>query len=89
LISRRLITQSIDLGFREGNGSWNPRVLKTLKKEYHKNLSKAHFTLGVKDNVQLKSSIPIGAKVEISPLRVYTRSQGWSRKNLFNLPPSY
>jgi hypothetical protein len=27
----------------------------------------ARFTLGVKDNVQLKSSIPIGAKVEISP----------------------
>jgi hypothetical protein len=29
--------------------------------------TKAHFTLGVKANVQLKSSIPIGAKVEISP----------------------
>jgi hypothetical protein len=27
----------------------------------------AHFTQGVKPNVQLKSSIPIGAKVEISP----------------------
>ncbi len=27
----------------------------------------SHFTLGVKANVQLKSSIPIGAKVEISP----------------------
>jgi hypothetical protein len=27
----------------------------------------AHFTQGVKANVQLKSSIPIGAKVEISP----------------------
>jgi len=26
----------------------------------------AHFTLGVKANVQLKSSIPIGAKVEIN-----------------------
>jgi hypothetical protein len=25
------------------------------------------FTLGVKANVQLKSSIPIGAKVEIGP----------------------
>jgi len=30
-------------------------------------LIKAHFTLGVEANVQLKSSIPIGAKVEISP----------------------
>jgi hypothetical protein len=29
--------------------------------------SKAHFTLAVKANFQLKSSIPIGAKVEISP----------------------
>jgi hypothetical protein len=27
----------------------------------------AHFTLGVKANVKLKSRIPIGAKVEISP----------------------
>jgi len=27
----------------------------------------AHFTPGVQANVQLKSSIPIGAKVEISP----------------------
>ncbi len=26
-----------------------------------------HFTKGVKPNVQLKSSIPIGAKIEISP----------------------
>jgi len=31
------------------------------------NLCKAHFTLGVRANVQSKSSIPIGAKVEISP----------------------
>jgi hypothetical protein len=30
-------------------------------------MSKALFTLGVKANLQLKSSIPIGAKVEISP----------------------
>jgi hypothetical protein len=31
------------------------------------NLTKAHFTLGVRANVRPKSSIPIGAKVEISP----------------------
>jgi len=30
-------------------------------------LFKAYFTPGVKANVQLKSSIPIGGKVEISP----------------------
>jgi hypothetical protein len=30
-------------------------------------IGKAPFTLGVRANVQLKSSIPIGAKVEISP----------------------
>jgi hypothetical protein len=36
-----------------------------------------HFILGVKANAQLKSSIPIGEKVEISPKqRLYTRSQG-------------
>jgi hypothetical protein len=29
--------------------------------------NKAHFTLGVRANVQPKSSIPIDAKVEISP----------------------
>jgi hypothetical protein len=29
--------------------------------------NEALFTLGIKANVQLKSSIPIGAKVEISP----------------------
>ncbi len=29
--------------------------------------SKVRFTLGVRANVQPKSSIPIGAKVEISP----------------------
>ncbi len=28
---------------------------------------KARFTLGVRANVQLKSSIPSGAKLEISP----------------------
>jgi hypothetical protein len=29
--------------------------------------TKAHFTLGVKANVQPKSNIPIDAKVEINP----------------------
>jgi predicted thioesterase len=33
-----------------------------VKEEF---LSKACFTLGVRANVQLKSSIPIGAKVQI------------------------
>jgi hypothetical protein len=30
-------------------------------------MSNARFTLGVRANVQPKSSIPIGSKVEISP----------------------
>jgi len=30
-------------------------------------MTKARFTLGVRANVQPKSSMPIGAKVEISP----------------------
>jgi hypothetical protein len=25
--------RTLDLGFREGKGSWNPRILKTLKKK--------------------------------------------------------
>jgi hypothetical protein len=33
-----------------------------------------------------KSSIPICAKVEITPPELYIRSQGWNRKKLFNLP---
>jgi hypothetical protein len=41
------------------------------------------FTLGVKANVQPKSSIPIGAKVEISP-KGFTL--GVNSEKLFNLP---
>jgi hypothetical protein len=33
--------------------------------------NKAHFTLGVKGDVELKSSIPIGAKVEIRQKKNY------------------
>jgi hypothetical protein len=47
---------------------------------------KAHFRLGVKANVQLKSSIPIGAKVEISP-KVFTLGvKAEIQKIIFNLP---
>jgi hypothetical protein len=38
-----------------------------VMENYTWHVTKAHFTLGVKANVQLKSSIPIRAKVEISP----------------------
>ncbi len=58
--------------------------------EPHNWVTKAHFTLGVKANVQLKSSIPIGAKVEITSPKgfLYTRSQGWNRKNkIFSICP--
>jgi hypothetical protein len=37
--------------------------------------TKATFTLGVGAHVQPRSSIPIGAKVEIGPKGFYTRSQ--------------
>jgi hypothetical protein len=38
--------------------------------------------LWVKANVQPKSSISIGAKVEIGPLKDFTLGvQGWNRKN--------
>jgi hypothetical protein len=40
---------------------------------------KAHFTWGVKAKVQLKSSIPIGAKVEITlRLKPLNQVKGWS-----------
>jgi hypothetical protein len=46
-------------------------------------------TLSVKANVQLKSSIPIGAKVEISPKGSMLGVKAEIEKNIFNLPPSY
>ncbi len=46
----------------------------------------AHFTLGVKANVQLKSSIPIGARVEISPKGFTLGVKTEIEKNIFNLP---
>jgi len=48
--------------------------------------TKAHFTLGVRANVQPKSSIPIGAKVEISPKGFTVRAKAEIEKKLFNLP---
>jgi len=47
---------------------------------------KAHFTLGVKANVQLISSIPIGAKVEISPKGFTLGVKAEIQKIFFNLP---
>jgi hypothetical protein len=49
-------------------------IAKYLKSCGHTNklftiVIKAHFTQGVKAKVQLQSSIPIGAKVEIGPPR--------------------
>jgi hypothetical protein len=46
---------------------------------------KAQFTQGVKAKVQLKSSIPIGEKVEISP----KESRLKQKKNSFQSAPSY
>jgi len=48
--------------------------------------TKAHFTLGVRANVQPKSSIPIGAKVEISPKGFTIRVE--IEKNFSICPPS-
>ncbi len=44
------------------------------------------FTLGVKANVQPKSNIPIGAKVEISPSGFTLGVKANREKKLFNLP---
>jgi hypothetical protein len=46
----------------------------------------AHFTLGVKANVQPKSNIPIGAKVEIDPKGYTLEIKVEIEKKLFNLP---
>jgi hypothetical protein len=48
--------------------------------------TKAHFTLGVRANVQTKSSIPIGAKVEINPKGFTLGVKAEIEKKLFNLP---
>jgi hypothetical protein len=49
-------------------------------------VTKASFTQGVKANVQLKSNIPIGAKVEISPKGFTLRIKAAIEKKKFNLP---
>jgi hypothetical protein len=47
------------------------------------------LTQGVKANVQLKSSIPISAKVEISPQGFTLQVKAEIEKNIFNLASSY
>jgi hypothetical protein len=48
----------------------------------------AHFTLGVRANLQTKSSIPIGAKVEISPKGFTLGVKAEIEKN-FSICPEY
>jgi hypothetical protein len=38
------------------------------------------LTLGVRENVEVKSSIPIGVKVQNQPQGLHTRCQGSNRK---------
>jgi hypothetical protein len=49
----------------------------------------AHFTLGVKADIQLKSSIPIGAKVEISPKGFTLGVKAEREKKKIQSAPSY
>jgi hypothetical protein len=51
-------------------------------------VNKAHFTLGVRANVKLKSSIPIGAKVVISPKGFKLGVKPETEKN-FSICPYY
>jgi hypothetical protein len=51
-------------------------------------LNQASFTLGVRANVQPKSSIPIGAKVEISPKGFTLGVKAEIKKN-FSVCPKY
>jgi hypothetical protein len=48
--------------------------------------TKAPFALGVRADVQPKSSIPIGGKVEISPKGFTLGVKAELEKNLFHLP---
>jgi hypothetical protein len=52
-------------------------------------MTKARFTLGVRANVQPKSSIPIGAKVEISPTGFALGVKAEIEKKTFQSAPSY
>jgi hypothetical protein len=47
----------------------------------------AHFTKGVKANVQLKSSIPLGAKIEISP-KGFTLGVKAELEKIFSICPN-
>ncbi len=49
-------------------------------------MTNARFTLGVRANVQPKSSIPIGAKVEISPKGFTLGVKSEIEKKNSNLP---
>jgi len=51
--------------------------------------SKAHFTQGVKAKVQLKSNIPIDAKVEISPKGFTLGVEAKLEKKSFQSAPIY
>jgi hypothetical protein len=52
-------------------------------------VNKACFTLGVRANAQLKSSILIGAKVEISPQGFTLGVKPETLKKSFQSAPSY
>jgi hypothetical protein len=49
---------------------------------------KAHFTIRVRANIQPKSSIPIGAKVEIGPKGFTLKVKAEIEKN-FSIYPKY
>jgi hypothetical protein len=51
----------------------------------HGHSNEARYRLEVNTNVLPESGIPIGRNVEIRPPGLYTRIQGWNRKNIFNL----
>jgi hypothetical protein len=55
----------------------------------HRLSKKTHFTQGVKAKVQLKSSIPIGAKVEIIPKGFTLGIKAKIQKKSFQSASSY
>jgi hypothetical protein len=66
---------------------WNRNSLQKL--EPNNTGIKPCFTLGARANIQPKPSIPIGAKSWNRPQGLYTRSQDWNGKNIFQSTPSY
>ncbi len=71
--------------FRKLTDTQQPEAM-SRRRRTRRQETEARFTLGVRANVQPKSSIPIGAKVEISPKGFTLGVKTEIEKNFSNLP---